>query len=142
MTLVGVENRIMKNMLEKYKSILMYLFFGICTTVINIVRYWMFYISLDFPNVLSTIFSWIISVLFAYITNKLWVFESRSFGKKVLVREIATFFGARFISGIIDLAIMFLFVDMLLFPAMIIKFISNIFVVIFNYVASKVVIFK
>lgn len=142
MTLVGVENRIMKNMLEKYKSILMYLFFGICTTVINIVTYWMFYISLDFPNVLSTIFSWIISVLFAYITNKLWVFESRSFGKKVLVREIATFFGARFISGIIDLAIMFLFVDMLLFPAMIIKFISNIFVVIFNYVASKVVIFK
>ncbi|RGT57922.1 GtrA family protein [Solobacterium moorei] len=132
----------MKNMLEKYKSILMYLFFGICTTVINIVTYWMFYISLDFPNVLSTIFSWIISVLFAYITNKLWVFESRSFGKKVLVREIATFFGARFISGIIDLAIMFLFVDMLLFPAMIIKFISNIFVVIFNYVASKVVIFK
>lgn len=102
----------------------------------------MFYISLDFPNVLSTIFSWIISVLFAYITNKLWVFESRSFGKKVLVREITTFFGARFISGIIDLAIMFLFVDMLLFPAMIIKFISNIFVVIFNYVASKVVIFK
>ena len=132
----------MKNMLEKYKSILMYLFFGICTTVINIVTYWMFYISLDFPNILSTIFSWIISVLFAYITNKLWVFESRSFGKKVLVREIATFFGARFISGIIDLAIMFLFVDMLLFPAMIIKFISNIFVVIFNYVASKVVIFK
>lgn len=129
-------------MLEKYKSILMYLFFGICTTVINIVTYWMFYISLDFPNVLSTIFSWIISVLFAYITNKLWVFESRSFGKKVLVREIATFFGARFISGIIDLAVMFLFVDMLLFPAMIIKFISNIFVVIFNYVASKVVIFK
>lgn len=142
MTLVGVENRIMKNMLEKYKSILMYLFFGICTTIINIVTYWMFYISLDFPNVLSTIFSWIISVLFAYITNKLWVFESRSFGKKVLVREIATFFGARFISGIIDLAVMFLFVDMLLFPAMIIKFISNIFVVIFNYVASKVVIFK
>ena len=132
----------MKNMLEKYKSILMYLFFGICTTVINIVTYWMFYISLDFLNVLSTIFSWIISVLFAYITNKLWVFESRSFGKKVLVREIATLFGARFISGIIDLAIMFLFVDMLLFPAMIIKFISNIFVVIFNYVASKVLIFK
>ena len=125
----------MKNMLEKYKSILMYLFFGICTTVINIVTYWMFYISLDFPNVLSTIFSWIISVLFAYITNKLWVFESRSFGKKVLLREIATFFGARFISGIIDLAIMF-------FPAMVVKIISNVFVVIFNYIASKLVIFK
>lgn len=132
----------MKNMLEKYKSILMYLFFGICTTVINIVTYWIFYIYLDFPNILSTIFSWIISVLFAYITNKLWVFESRSFDKKVLVREITTFFGARFISGVIDLGIMFVFVDILFSPAMVVKFISNMFVVIFNYIASKLVIFK
>ena len=129
-------------MLEKYKSILMYLFFGICTTVINIVTYWIFYIYLDFPNILSTIFSWIISVLFAYITNKLWVFESRSFDKKVLVREITTFFGARFISGVIDLGIMFVFVDILFSPAMVVKFISNMFVVIFNYIASKLVIFK
>lgn len=142
MTLIGVENRIMKNTLEKYKSILMYLFFGICTTVINIVTYWIFYIYLDFPNILSTIFSWIISVLFAYITNKLWVFESRSFDKKVLVREITTFFGARFISGVIDLGIMFVFVDILFSPAMVVKFISNVFVVIFNYIASKLVIFK
>lgn len=132
----------MKNTLEKYKSILMYLFFGICTTVINIVTYWIFYIYLDFPNILSTIFSWIISVLFAYITNKLWVFESRSFDKKVLVREITTFFGARFISGVIDLGIMFVFVDILFSPAMVVKFISNVFVVIFNYIASKLVIFK
>ena len=132
----------MKNTLEKYKSILMYLFFGICTTVINIVTYWIFYIYLDFPNILSTIFSWIISFLFAYIKNKLWVFESRSFDKKVLVREITTFFGARFISGVIDLGIMFVFVDILFSPAMVVKFISNVFVVIFNYIASKLVIFK
>lgn len=132
----------MKNMLEKYKSILMYLFFGICTTVINIVTYWIFYIYLDFPNILSTIFSWIISVLFAYITNKLWVFESRSFDKQVLSHEIPTFFGARLLSGVIDLGIMFVFVDILLSPAMVVKFISNVFVVIFNYIASKLVIFK
>ena len=132
----------MKNMLEKYKSILMYLFFGICTTVINIVTYWIFYIYLDFPNILSTIFSWIISVLFAYITNKLWVFESRSFDKQVLSHEIPTFFGARLLSGLIDLGIMFVFVDILFSPAMVVKFISNVFVVIFNYIASKLVIFK
>lgn len=132
----------MKNMLEKYKSILMYLFFGICTTVINIVTYWIFYIYLDFPNILSTIFSWIISVLFAYITNKLWVFESRSFDKQVLSHEIPTFFGARLLSGVIDLGIMFVFVDILFSPAMVVKFISNVFVVIFNYIASKLVIFK
>ena len=129
-------------MLEKYKSILMYLFFGICTTVINIVTYWIFYIYLDFPNILSTIFSWIISVLFAYITNKLWVFESRSFDKQVLSHEIPTFFGARLLSGVIDLGIMFVFVDILFSPAMVVKFISNVFVVIFNYIASKLVIFK
>lgn len=82
----------MKNILEKYKSVLMYLFFGVCTTVINIAVYWLFYTFLSLPNVISTILSWVISVLFAYITNKLWVFESRSFNKQVLSHEIPTFF--------------------------------------------------
>ena len=132
----------MKNILEKYKSVLMYLFFGVCTTGINIVVYWLFYTFLSFSNVVSTILSWVISVLFAYITNKLWVFESRSFDKQVLLYEIPTFFGARLISGVIDLGIMFVFVDILFFPAMIVKIISNVFVVIFNYIASKLVIFK
>ena len=132
----------MKNILEKYKSVLMYLFFGVCTTGMNVVLYWLFYTFLSFSNVVSTILSWVISVLFAYITNKLWVFESRSFDKQVLLYEIPTFFGARLISGVIDLGIMFVFVDILFFPAMIVKIISNVFVVIFNYIASKLVIFK
>ena len=126
----------------KYKQTILYLIFGVLSTIVNILTYAFCTRNLNIEFLISNWIAWIVAVLFAYITNKLWVFESRSFGKKVLVREIATFFGARFISGIIDLAIMFLFVDMLLFPAMIIKFISNIFVVIFNYVASKVVIFK
>ena len=120
----------------------MYLFFGVCTTGINVASYCLFYTFLTLPNVPSTILSWIISVLFAYITNKLWVFESHSFDKKVLSHEISTFFGARFLSGMIDLGIMFVFVDILLFPAMIVKIISNVFVVIFNYIASKLIIFK
>ena len=126
----------------KYKSVLMYLFFGVCTTGMNVVSYWLFYTFLSFSNVVSTILSWVISVLFAYITNKLWVFESRSFDKQVLLQEIPTFFGARLLSGVIDLGIMFVFVDILFFPAMIVKIISNVFVVIFNYIASKLVIFK
>ena len=132
----------MKNILEKYKSVLMYLFFGVCTTGINIASYWLFYTFLGLSNVVSTILSWVISVLFVYITNKLWVFKSRSFDKQVLSHEISTFFGARLLSGVIDLGIMFVFVDILFFPAMVVKFISNVFVVIFNYIASKLVIFK
>lgn len=132
----------MKNILEKYKSVLMYLFFGVCTTGINIAAYWLFYTCLSLPNVVSTILSWVISVLFAYITNKLWVFESCSFNKQVLSHEIPTFFGARLLSGLIDLGIMFVFVDIMFFPAMVVKIISNVFVVIFNYIASKLVIFK
>ena len=132
----------MKNIFGKYKSVLMYLFFGVCTTGMNVVSYWLFYTFLSFSNVVSTILSWVISVLFAYITNKLWVFESRSFDKQVLLQEIPTFFGARLLSGVIDLGIMFVFVDILFSPAMVVKFISNVFVVIFNYIASKLVIFK
>lgn len=78
----------MKSIIEKYKLVLMYLFFGVCTTGINIASYWLFYTFLSFSNVVS----WVISVLFVYITNKLWVFESRSFDKQVLSHEIPTFF--------------------------------------------------
>lgn len=132
----------MKSILEKYRLVLGYLFFGVCTTGINIAAYWLFYTFLSLSNVVSTILSWVVAVLFAYITNKLWVFESRSFGKQVLSHEIPTFFGARLLSGVIDLGIMFVFVDIMFFPAMVVKIVSNIFVVIFNYIASKFVIFK
>ena len=132
----------MKSILEKYKSVLMYLFFGVCTTGINVASYWLFYTFLSLPNVVSSILYIVISLLFSFIKNMLLVFDCSCFDNQFLSNEIPTFFGARLLSGVIDLGIMFVFVDILFSPAMVVKFISNVFVVIFNYIASKLVIFK
>ena len=129
-------------LLRKNKGLISYVFFGVCTTVINVVIYNILYYRLLVSNVNSTIFAWIIAVLFAFITNKLFVFESMSFAIKVLVYELLSFFGCRLVTGILDLVLMYIAVDCLSQNAMLWKIVSNILVIIINYVASKLVIFK
>ena len=91
---------------------------------------------------MATVFAWIISVAFAYITNKIWVFKSKNTNLKNVLREISDFVGCRLFSGLLDLLIMWIFVDVLLLNDMVIKILSNIVVVIINYVASKWFIFR
>ena len=127
---------------KKYKAPILYLFFGGVTTVINIAVYDLLYYVVGASNDLSNVISWIITVTVAYITNKLWVFESRGTGTKTLLREITSFFGCRAATGVMDFAIMHIGVDILAYPAFLLKVISNIIVIILNYVASKLIIFK
>ncbi len=129
-------------LLKKYKSVVSYLFFGVCTTIINVVIYNIFYSNLSFTNVGSTIIAWIVAVLFAFITNKLFVFESKSFALKVMLYELFSFLGCRLATGVLDLGIMFITVDCLHQNALMWKIISNILVIVINYIASKLVIFK
>lgn len=131
-----------KKLFLKYKSVISYLFFGICTTIVNVAFYNLCYYLLKIPNVPSTIIAWFLAVIFAFITNKLWVFDSKSFNLVILRHEIITFFGARILTGLLDIAIMFIAVDILLLNPMIWKIISNILVIILNYIASKLIIFK
>lgn len=132
----------MKNKLLQYKEMILYVFFGGCTTLVNIITYYLCAHLFEFNTSISTIVAWFLSVLFAYITNKLFVFESKSFNKNIVIKEVFSFFGCRLATGILDLIIMVIFVDYLLMPDLIIKIISNIIVVILNYVASKLFIFK
>ena len=126
----------------KYKSLIMYAVFGVLTTVVNMVSYYLSYNVLRIPNVPSTIIAWVLAVLFAFITNKLWVFDSRSFKRKVLIHEIWTFMAARLITGLLDVGIMYLTVDVLGWNATLWKLLSNIIVIILNYVLSKLIVFK
>ena len=96
----------------------------------------------NFKAVFSSIVSWILSVIFAYITNRGWVFEARATGAKNIFREIYSFFACRFATGALDCFIMFLCVDVFGFNDMMIKVISNVIVVVLNYVSSKIFVFK
>lgn len=132
----------MKELIKKYKSIISYLFFGVCTTLVNIVVYYLCAHSVGMTTVISTVIAWIASVLFAFITNKLYVFESKSFEKKLLLREGISFFGCRLATGILDLVIMYISVDLLDMQDIFMKILSNVLVIVLNYICSKLVIFK
>ena len=133
---------IMRNKWLKYKEIVLYIFFGGATTLVNILSYYFCSYVIQLNTTMSTVIAWLLSVIFAYITNKIWVFESKTNNLKSIFKEITSFFGCRLVTGLMDLVIMITFVDYLLFNDMIIKIMSNILVIIMNYIASKLVIFK
>ena len=122
-----------KELLKKYKFIILYGIFGVLTTIINIVTYALCYDMFNISNVVSNIIAWILSVLFAFITNKIWVFESKCFDFKIFIKELWNFIVCRLATGALDLGIMYVGVDLLKGPALILKIASNIIVIILNY---------
>ncbi|AXG38644.1 GtrA family protein [Enterococcus gilvus] len=133
-----------KNYLEERRlwELFIYLFFGGLTTIVNIVTFTLSYQVFDFSWPISNTISWIFSVLFAFITNKVWVFQSKTESFKGLAWEFSKFIFARIISFGMDMACMYLFIDMLHTGNLVAKIITQVVVVIANYIFSKVFIFK
>lgn len=134
--------KVLENLLKKYKSFLMYGIFGVLTTIVNLVVYNLCYYKAGINNTVSNVIAWILAVAFAYITNKLWVFDSKSWKMSVLRREVTAFVSCRLATGIMDLIIMYICVDVLEWHAMLMKLASNVLVIILNYIFSKLIIFK
>ena len=132
----------MNQLFKKYQQPILYLFFGVCTTAVNIITYYISAHIVSLSVVLSTCLACAISVIFAYITNKWWVFESKSLRLKAVVLEFLSFTGCRLFTGACDLLIMFIFVDCLAMNDLFVKIASNVLVVILNYIFSKLIIFK
>jgi putative flippase GtrA len=127
---------------EKIKETFLYLFFGGCTTLVNIITYYVFSNVLGMHYIISNIIAWIIAVSFAYITNKMYVFNSKSKGLSDVIQKVISFFAFRLLTGILDMAIMWISVDLLDINDLIMKIVSNILVIILNYIFSKIFIFK
>ena len=127
------------NLYKKYKEIINYLIFGGLTTLISIVTYAIFTKVFHIDYLISNILSWIIAVLFAYITNKIFVFESKS---KKNIKEITSFFFFRVVSLIMEMIILYVFVDMLHIDDLVTKIIAQVIVIVSNYVFSKEFVFK
>ena len=131
----------LKDLIKKYKEVIMYLIFGVLTTLVNIIS---FYI-MDKCNInlyVNNTVAWILSVLFAYITNKLFVFESKSMEPKVVIKEGLSFFGFRLISYFMDMLCMFIMINIFSIQKMISKIVGNVIVIIANYIFSKLFIFR
>lgn len=121
------------------KEVISYLIFGILTTLVNIVVYTICNDVLQIQYLISNAIAWIVSVLFAYFTNRKYVFESHN---SSIINELVKFIGARVSTGIMDMILMWLFVDVLSMQSMISKIIVNVVVVILNYIFSKLFVFQ
>ncbi|MGL5152624.1 MAG: GtrA family protein [Clostridium sp.] len=132
----------MIDLLKKYKEIISYGVFGVLTTLINIIVYYVSTKLLGIDYLISNVVAWILSVLFAFITNKLFVFESKEHSFKIILREGSAFVSARLFSLIFDMGIMYIGVELLLMNDVVIKVLANIIVIVLNYFLSKYWIFR
>lgn len=121
------------------RELVLYVVFGTFTFIVNVVVYFFFESILGVNYLISNVLAWFFSVLFAYITNRIWVFESKS---PEILKEMSLFFGGRIFSGAVDTGLMYLFIDILSIGDFISKIVVQIIVIILNYVFSKLIVFK
>jgi putative flippase GtrA len=124
------------------KEAISYLFFGVLTTVINIVCYAVLTKIMNMDYKLATTISWILAVIFAFITNKLYVFKSNKLNLSAVFKEFTIFTFFRLLSFFLDIFTMIFCVEYLKINDFIAKIVANIIVIVFNYFASKYVVFK
>ena len=127
---------------RKHQEGMRYLIFGALTTLVNIVAYSILYYAFHINNATSNVIAWIIGATFAYVTNKLYVFNSKVNSKRELIKEIVYFYGCRLLTLAVDEGIMILTVDKFGWNALLMKIVANIIVIILNFIFSKILIFK
>ena len=130
------------NLLRKYESILSYLVFGVLTTVVNFLVYYPLTNLLNVNATVANVIAWAVSVAFAFVTNKPFVFKSHDWSAPVVIPEVTKFVGTRVGSGFLETAMIFLFVDLLSWDGNIVKIAVSVLVVIINYVGSKLLVFR
>lgn len=127
---------------KKYKQTILYLIFGVLSTIVNIITYVVCTRNLNIEFLISNWIAWIAAVLFAYITNKFFVFESKKTNIKFLIKEFSSFVSCRILSGIIEMILMYVMISLMSLNDFIVKIITNVVVVILNFIFSKLIIFK
>ena len=135
------------DLMAKYKEPILYVFFGGLTTLINLLSYMVFvWIGIDIN--ISNALSWVCGVLFAFVTNKWFVFESKNTSFKIVLYEAASFFSARIFTGVIAIVLFPILYHLGLNQSLLgtdgflAKIVTSIIEIILNWLFSKYIIFK
>lgn len=131
-----------RSLWEKYRSILIYIIFGVLTTAVNYLVYIPCLNLLGLSASVSNVIAWCVAVLFSFLTNKPFVFESKDWSVKTVVPEFTKFVGTRVASGLFETLILLVTVDLLGWNGNIWKLVTNVIVVILNYIGSKLLVFR
>ena len=132
----------LRALLRKYWDIVIYLVFGVLTTLVNYLVYLPVYNLLGVSASVSNMIAWVAAVVFAYLTNKPFVFRSHDWSGKTVIPELMKFVGCRVASGVAETVILLVTVDILGWNGNVWKLVTSVLVVILNYVASKFLVFK
>lgn len=136
----------MTELWNKYKSVIAYLFWGVVTTIVNIGVFQWLSSGIHWNYQLANIITWFVSVLVAYLTNKVWVFGSHYTTFRAFIVEFVKFYFYRALTLLIDIVFMYVGVTLLGFDSaiqqLVVKILDNVVVVIANYIFSKWLIFK
>lgn len=127
---------------KKNKEVLLYLFFGGLTFIVSIGTYAVFNVFLGINELIANVMSWIFAVLFAFLTNRIWVFQAPTNTIQEFVKQMVSFFGGRLITLAVEEVILLVFITILGFGSMLIKVVAQIVVIVLNYIISKFYVFK
>lgn len=130
----------MNKLLKEKREIILYLIFGFLTTVISILVFALFTEVIPLNELIANIISFIIAVLFAFLTNRRWVFKNND--KQPFLLQGIKFYSARLITLLIEELIIFIFITLLTFNSLAVKTIAQIVIIVLNYILSKVFVFK
>lgn len=119
-----------------------YLFFGCLTTAVSFVVYFSCFHYAHFSAAWSNVIAWAGAVLFAFVTNKPFVFKSHDWSCAVILPELGKFVGSRLLSGLLETGFLALTVDLLQFHNLTMKLIASVIVVIMNYIFSRWIVFR
>ena len=127
---------------KKHEEGINYLIFGFLAFVLNYILYFLFADAMQMHYMAATVLSWVLTVVFAYWTNRTFVFKSQNKDTGSVVKEFVSFIGARIATEVLELVLMYVMVDLLSINDKISKLVCQVLVILANYVLSKIWIFK
>ena len=139
---MGSQKEKIRELFLRYYDLIMYLVFGVMTTAVNYLVYLPCYNLFGLSASVSNMISWVVSVAFAFLTKKPFVFRSHDWSAKVVWPELVKFVGCRVGSGVMETVILFVTVDTLRWNGYIWKLVTSVLVVVVNYVGSKLLVFR
>lgn len=127
---------------KRYKEAVDYLFWGGVAFVLSVVLFYVFANVMGLYEQIANVFSWIICVIFTYLTNRFFVFQSKVKGIKKVWKEFKDFITARLLTLVMENVILFIMIDLLTVNNMISKLTGQFVVIVSNYFLSKLWIFR
>lgn len=127
---------------KKNKEVLLYLFFGGLTFLVSVFTYAYFNVTMGINELIANIISWVIAVTFAFITNRIWVFQAPTNTFVEFVKQLISFFLGRVVTLVIEEIMLLVFISILGFDSMVVKIVAQVVVIVLNYVISKLVVFR